>query len=229
MKKTVVIHQPDFLPHLAFLHRLLAVDLWIVLDHVQFSRGGWVNRDRIKTPQGAAWLTVGVAKAPLDTAIRDVALADDGWRRKNLDLLRQNYRDAPCFREVFPSLEALYAEDCGSLLEFNLKSIDLLLAAFGLRVPRVLSSELGGTGTKNELLVALLRRAGATRYLSGPGARAYYRPEPFRDAGIEVLWQSFEHPSYPQLHGQFISYLSSIDLLLNCGPARAREILRSCA
>jgi hypothetical protein len=68
----------------------------------------------------------------------------------------------------------------------------------------------------------------ADRYLSGVGARAYFEPEPFAAAGIEVLWQNFKHPIYPQLYGEFIPGLSSIDLLFNCGIAKSREVLRSC-
>jgi hypothetical protein len=67
---------------------------------------------------------------------------------------------------------------------------------------------------------------GATRYLSGTGARDYMAPDLFRDAGIEVLWQDFTHPVYPQLFGEFVPYLSALDALFNCGVQGARELLR---
>lgn len=63
MKKTVVIHQPDFLSYLGFFHRLLHADLYIVLDDVQFVKGtsqSWMNRDKIKTSNGKQWITVNV-------------------------------------------------------------------------------------------------------------------------------------------------------------------------
>ena len=71
------------------------------------------------------------------------------------------------------------------------------------------------------------RGYGATHYLSGIGAKDYYDNKPFEEANIKVLWQDFKHPVYPQLHGEFIPYLSSIDLLFNCGIKKSREILRS--
>jgi hypothetical protein len=78
------------------------------------------------------------------------------------------------------------------------------------------------------MLVDLLRKCGATHYLSGLGARAYFDGQPFADAGVEVLWQEFSHPVYPQLYGGFVPELSAVDLLFNCGAARSRNILRSC-
>ena len=103
----------------------------------------------------------------------------------------------------------------------------MLSELFDIAVPRVFASELQCTGTSNKLLVNILRKVGATHYLSGPGARAYFDPAPFVEAGIKVVWQDFEHPVYPQLHGEFIPYLSSIDMLFNCGVSQSRELLRS--
>ncbi|MGI9546559.1 MAG: WbqC family protein, partial [Flavobacteriaceae bacterium] len=39
----------------------------------------------------------------------------------------------------------------------------------------------------------------------------------FACQGIAVQWQAFQHPVYPQQHGEFLSHLSALDLLLNCG------------
>lgn len=230
MSKTVVIHQPDFLPYLGFFHRFLAADLYIALDHVQFvhSNRGWTHRDKIKTPRGAQWLTLSVRKAPFGAPINSIEFADGDWAQGNLNLLRENYRSAPHFSEIFPAIEDLYSHRGSSMAEFTLASIGMLSRFFNVALPQVKSSELEPVGAKNDLLVDLLRKVGATHYLSGTGAKAYFDPAPFAAAGIEVVWQDFKHPVYPQLHGEFVPFLSSVDVLFNCGAARAREILRSC-
>ncbi len=98
---------------------------------------------------------------------------------------------------------------------------------FDIQIEMIAATSLSPQGKSNELLVDILRKIGADRYLSGVGARDYFRPEPFAAAGIEVTWQDFRHPVYSQLHGEFVPYLSSIDLLLNCGIDQSREILRA--
>jgi WbqC-like protein len=229
--KTVVIHQPDFLPHLGFFHRFLNADLYVVLDHVQFEQHGsrgWTHRDKIKTPQGARWLSVSVRKAPLSTPINAVELSDIDWRGQNLDLIRENYRAAAYFDEIFPEMERLYALPCTKLVEFTMASIDMLGRLLDVTIACITSSSLEPIGRKNELLVDILRKVGASRYLSGVGARKYFDSAPFERAGIEVIWQAFNPPVYPQLHGAFVPSLSGIDVLFNCGIEGSRKILRNC-
>jgi hypothetical protein len=229
-KKTVVIHQPDFVPYLGFFHRFLHADFYIALDHVQYVNGSsraWTHRDKIKTAQGEKWLTVSVKKAPRDTAINQIELSTDiDWRQGNLHLLEQNYRKAPCYNELMPELERLYAQPFRLLRDFNMASIEMLMDMLDVRIPWVWSSSLDPVGAKNELLVDLLKKVSATQYLSGVGARDYFEPEPFAQAGIEVVWQDFTHPVYAQQFGDFVPYLSALDVLFNHGVTASREILR---
>jgi len=230
MSRTVVIHQPDFLPWLGYFHRLLKADLFIALDHVQFVTGtsrSWTHRDMIKTPQGAKWLSLRVQKAPFGTPIRDILLAPGtDWRQDSLNLVRENYRKCPFFDEVFPKLEQLYARPDQTMAEMNLASLDLLEDLLDVKTPRLISSQMSPQGTSTVMLVDLLKKAGATRYISGLGARAYLNENLLREAGIELVWQGFEAPVYPQLHGAFVPMLSSIDALLNCGTDGTRKLLR---
>lgn len=230
-EKTVMIHQPDFIPYLGFFHRLMLSDIYIVLDNVQFTRGGsncWTNRDKIKTPQGARWITIPCKKAPVETDINQIEINDAlDWRLRNLNQIRDNYSGAPGFREVFPYIEDLYGRKDALLSDFTFASIQMLIELFAIDIEILFSSDLKPCGKSNLRVIDLVQKTGARKYLSGVGARDYFEPEPYRNAGIEVIWQDFRHPAYPQLHGDFIPYLSSIDLLLNCGIEASRKILRS--
>lgn len=64
-EKTIVIHQPDFMPYLGFFDRLLHADTYVVLETAQYVNGtskSWMNRDKIKTEKGEQWITVCVKK-----------------------------------------------------------------------------------------------------------------------------------------------------------------------
>ncbi len=231
MSKTVVIHQPDFLPYLGFFHRFLLANEWIILDHVQFLRNSksWHHRDKIKCAQGEKWLTIAIQKCHQMTPINEVLLSDTQWRADHLNLITANYRNAPFYMEIMPHIYRLYECRGERLVDFNLASIDMIKQLFDVSIPAVPASSLHPEGKANELLVDLLKKVEADTYLSGAGARAYYDPLPFDNAGINVMWQDFTHPVYPQLHGDFIPYLSSIDLLFNCGISESRHILRRCS
>ncbi len=229
--KTVVIHQPDFLPYLGFFHRLLHADVFVILDTVQFVSGGnqsWHNRDLIKTRHGNKWITVSVKKPSFGTIINEVLLSDTtDWRAKNLNLIIENYNKSIFFNAIFPYIESLYSYNCRKLVDFTYKSIEILMELFDLQIEVMWTSKLKPRGKSNNLVVDILQKVNATHYLSGLGAKCYYDPAPYESAGIHVVWQNFKHPVYPQCHGEFIACLSSIDLLFNCGIKRSREILYS--
>lgn len=232
MNKTVVIHQPDFLPYLGFFHRFLHANFWVILDDAQFvqhSSRSWHNRDKIKTPQGEKWITLSVQKCRIGTPIKEVRLSQEvKWREDHINLIKTNYKNAGYFNEIFPYLEELYLFEYDKMIDFNLKSIEMLMKLFDIEIPCIKSSTLEASGKKGDLLIDILKKVSGTTYLSGVGARAYTDEKLFKNAGIRLIWQDFKHPTYPQLHGDFIPYLSSIDLLLNCGIKKSGEILRGC-
>ena len=47
--------------------------------------------------------------------------------------------------------------------------------------------------------------------------------------GIEVLFQDFQPPAYPQTaaRGKFVPYLSILDALFNIGPEATRELIET--
>lgn len=227
--KVVVIHQPDFIPYLGFFDRLLKADIYVVFDNVQYVRSsrGWTSRDKIKTRNGEKWISVSTQKAPRDTAINQILLSEDErWRKDNLNLIMENYKKSSYYDEIMPYIEQLYQFRAERMMDFNLESIKLLMRLFNIEIEIVMASDLNPEGKSNELIIDIMKRLGCRKYLSGVGARDYYKAELYEDAGIEVIWQDFKHPIYPQQFGEFIPYLSSIDLLFNCGIEKSRKILR---
>lgn len=143
-----------------------------------------------------------------------------------MNLIRENYRKAEYYDEIEPYINDLYSFQCEKMVDFNMESIRMLMKLFDIRIETVMAGSLQAVGKSNELIVNIVKELGYRRYLSGVGARDYYAPEPYEQAGIEVIWQEFAHPVYPQQFGEFIPYLSSIDLLFNCGIEKSRRILR---
>ena len=51
------------------------------------------------------------------------------------------------------------------------------------------------------------------------------REKIFADNNIKVIFENFQHPTYTQVHGDFISNMSIIDLFFNEGD-NSRKILQ---
>jgi hypothetical protein len=140
--------------------------------------------------------------------------------------VRLAYARAAYVDEYGARLAELVASPWTTLTPLAIATATFLAEAFGVRTPTRLASELGPTRDDPTLrLVDLTRAVGGDTYLAGRDTAAYARLEAFREAGITVRRQAYTHPVYAQLHGEFVPFLSALDLLLMCGPA-GLEILR---
>jgi hypothetical protein len=216
---TVVVLQPGYLPWLGFFDQLNRADVFVYYDDVQYDKHGWRNRNRIKTQDGPQWLTVPVRHGDAGF-LRIVDVEIDGrtpWARKHVASVRQAYARAPFLKRYMPALEELLERKWERLVDLDLACAALIAGWFGLdrRIER--SSALGIDGSRSERLVNVCRRFGASRYVSGDAAKGYLDVAAFEAHGITVEWQGYPHPTYPQLHGPFVPYLSALDLVLNCG------------
>jgi hypothetical protein len=222
----IAIHQPQFMPWLGYFDKMDQVDAFVLLDNVQYKKNEFQNRNRIKTPQGPQWLTVPVSyKFP--ALINEVTVrAGDPWRRKHQQTLVANYAKAPYWAEFSDSLRDLYAVESTSLAEVNRASVAWLQKELGIDTPLVAASEMDLSEEPTQRLLDICSEFGASTYLAGVDGRKYMELDRFEAAGIEVVFQGFEHPNYSQLHGEFTSHLSALDLLFNCGP-ESGKIVRS--
>jgi hypothetical protein len=206
----ITIHQPEHLPWLGLLAKLSAAELWVVLDSVPYRKNYFQNRNRVVVGGEPTWLTVPV-QAPFGTLIRDVRVADaPHWQRKYLGRLVQALPAAHHDGRLEPLCAMVGAAVGRPLADLNLDIANWLLGEYGRKVPQVLSSDLGTTGHKSELIRNLCLATGADEYLAGPSGRDYLDLEDFAAHGIAVRFFDFAHPTYDQ-DGDFVSHLSAVD------------------
>ena len=222
----VAIHQPEHLPWLGFIDKTRQADTVVLLDHVQFKKNYFENRNKIRTPTGWSWLTVPVfIKGKSGQGIDEVRIKEESrWREVYLRTLEQNYRKAPYWKEYAPYFESLLARPWEKLVDLNLEIIRFAWNCFGVAPRVVRSSGMTVSGAATGLLVEICRAMEATEYLSGPSGRDYLDESLFADAGIRVRYHKFCHPEYRQAFAPFVPGLSSLDLLLNAGPG-GRDVL----
>jgi hypothetical protein len=217
------------LPFTGFFYKAHLSDVFVILDSVQFPRGTtWISRNRFKNDQGTLWLTVPVWKKGLGLQrIHEVRICHEfRWVSKHLASLKTAYAKAPYFADHIPFIENTYSARFEKLIEFNQTIINYLLRQLKITTEIKLLSDLGIQSAGNQMLVDICQALGASTYLAQQAAAKYLDPARFDRAGIKLRF--FKPPvlAYPQLWGAFISNLSTLDLLFNCGP-RSHAILTS--
>jgi hypothetical protein len=218
--KTIGILQPGYLPWLGFFEQLYRCHIFVLYDDVQFEKGSWRNRNRIKTPNGSQWLTVPVlSKGKGFPLIKDIMINSSVlWQKKHIKAITQNYTKAPFFNLYADVLFEILNRPWKYLIDLDVELIFWIVKELQISTPIVLSSELGVSGSSVNRLIGIVHALGGNHFYEGSAGRKYIDEGLFEAEGISVSFQDYHHPKYPQLNGSFISHLSIVDLLFNCGP-----------
>ncbi len=218
----VVILQPSYIPWRGYFDQIRRADLFIFYDDVQYDKHGWRNRNQIKTTQGKQWLTIPVHSAGVTQGIPIKNVKIDWskpWSKNHLKALTISYNKAPYFKDYLPLLELFYSRRDDFIADFTIETTITLTRKLGNQHTRFMrSSELSGIdGQKTDRLVQILKRVGATHYISGPSAQDYVEDEKFAAANITLEYMQYDYPEYPQLYPPYDPYVTILDLLFMVG------------
>ena len=216
---TVVILQPGYLPWLGFFDQMYKSDRFVILDDVQYDKHSWRNRNRIKTDRGIQWLTVPVLISGKNQPIIKGVLIDNkmNWRKKHLKGIEQNYKKSQFFKDYFYIFEETFSKEWKYLIDLDMEFIYRLNAVLGLNRKIIFASDLNIKTDKTERLITICQMLNASKYLTGDAAKEYIDAGEFIKHNIQLEFHNYSHPTYKQLYGEFIPYLSIIDLIFNHG------------
>jgi hypothetical protein len=226
----VGVIQSCYIPWRGYFDFIRSVDLFVVYDDVQYSKGSWRNRNQVKTADGLRWLTVPVTVS-LGQRIDEVRIAQHAraWTEEHGRLLRVSLEAAPYFQDAWQLWSEAVAHRDELLSALNVRLLRSVCGYLGIITPLVMSGEYQLEGASTTRLISLLRAVGATSYLSGPSAADYLDLQQFAAHGIAVQYKSYDYRPYPQLHGEFVGAVTILDLIANCGRAAADQLVASSA
>lgn len=229
------VMQPTFIPWIGYFDLIDQVKKFVFLDDVQVEKSSWQVRNRIKTPQGELYLTISRKKNKGQelSLIKDTKIDDaTNWREKHIKTIEIAYKKADFFDEVFPFIKPLIINEIADLSSFNINIIKSICNRLGIKKEFMLSSELPDiSGIKDKRVVEICKAIGCRTYLSPPGAAEYINKNnpggEFVKQNIALFYHNYKPAAYKQLYGEFLPYMSIIDLLFNEGFNRSLGIVRS--
>ncbi|MGA3206904.1 MAG: WbqC family protein [Syntrophales bacterium] len=222
----VSVHQPQYLPWLGYFDKIDKADVFVLLDNVQFKKNEVQNRNKIKTAAGGQWLTVPVMYH-FPQLINEVEINNrERWQNKQQQALISNYKKAPHWNALEPFFTDLFQSQWQTISQLNIYVVKKLVEILGIKTPLHIASEMGKfPEDPDERLIAITKYFGTDTYLAGSGGRNYMDMDRYDRNSIKVLFQDYRHPVYEQLFGDFLPYMSVIDLIFNHGDESLR-ILR---
>ena len=193
-------------------------ECFVYLDDVEYSKNSLINRNSIKSKDGALLLTVPVRyKDSSHLRIMDIQIADPEAPQRHWKSLMMCYARAPYWSEVAQILEPLFTQKYQKLIDLNLALLQAVAAYLEIQSTQYLSSQLEITSQSSERLAKIAQRLGATTYISGEGARAYNDQAVFDAHAVKLEYLGFKESIRPQMWGDFMPRLSALDALFNMG------------
>src|SRR5262245_43788975 len=184
----VAIIQSCYVPWKGFFDLVGQCDRYVIFDRAQFVKRHWHNRNRIKTARGTEWLTIPVVtKGRFEQPIDEVEIAGP-WADSHWRAIELAYRRAPFFAQYGARVRGWYERAARErrLTDVNLVFLQEITGLLGIGTEIVRDVDYPAGGRKTERLLGIAQAAGATEYVSGPSARAYFDDALFADAGVAV-------------------------------------------
>ncbi len=221
----IAIHQPNYLPWIGFIDKLDQVDKFVILDRAIHTKSGYINRTKIKSPQGNLMLTVPLKNK--EVPINELRIANDiNWQKSHWKAIVANYKKSKYWNAYKEGFEQLYISRWETIAQLNIAIIKHVMTQLAITTELLIESDFQlDFGTSNERNVHIVSHLGGDQYLSGMGGRVYNDETIFRQNNIELIYQHFQHPEYTQRWGIFQPNLSILDMLFNCG-SETMEIIR---
>jgi hypothetical protein len=208
--------QTYFLPYIGYWQLLGAVDQFVVYDNIQYTKKGWINRNRFLQNGKDVLFTVPLQKDSdyLDVVKRSVAESYD--RQKLLNQLEASYRKAPFFAEAFPVISSIVKVGDRNLFDYIYQSIRGITGFLDIKTPLIVSSSIGIDHSLRgeDKVLAICRAMGATHYINASGGQELYSKAAFAAQGVQLEFIKTKPICYRQYGDEFVANLSIIDVMM---------------
>ena len=221
--------QPYFFPYIGYFQLLNAVDEFVIYDNIEYTKKGWINRNRFLSNGTPEYFTINLQNDSDYLHIRERKISPDFDKNKIkiLNKLKNAYRKAPYFHEIIGTVESVLFQEETNLFKYLLKSIKYLTNFLRIKTNIIPSSELNvDHNLKNiDKVISICRECKANEYINLPGGIQLYDKNKFIDLGILLKFIQPKEIRYKQFESDFIDKLSIIDVLMFNGREKTIDFL----
>jgi len=196
---------------------MCAADRFLIYDRIQYTKKGWINRNRICRDGREELISLPLKKNSdyLDIAQRQLA---DTWPRDSVKLknkVKASYSAAPFFDEAFDLFCRIVDFPDVNLHRFIVNSINEVCAHLALPVDIVDGPDSDDPDLKGvERVINLCQAYDADQYLNPVGGLDLYSDRDFSAAGVGLQFLEMNDLLYEQNHDGFIPSLSILDVMM---------------
>lgn len=214
--KSLGIMQPYFLPYIGYFQLIDSVDEFVIYDNIQYTKRGWINRNRILQNGKDSYITLPLKKDSDFLDVRERYLADNFDKKKMLRQIETAYHKAPHYTEVRDMLQDIVLFENNNLFEYIYHSVQKVCEYLEIRTPIVISSKLNYDNTlkAQEKVLAICKTQNANQYINAIGGRELYHKVDFEKENLDLRFIKTDLCQYQQFANEFVPALSIVDVLV---------------
>jgi hypothetical protein len=208
-----------------------AVDEFVVYDNIEFTKKGWINRNRILINGKDYFISLPLKKDSDYLDVRDRYLADS-WkseRMKMLNRIKESYRKAPQFDSVYPVIEKCILFEDANLFNFILNSLIQVKEYLEIKTSFTVSSTISIDHAlkADKKVLAICKERNSETYVNPIGGIQLYKKDEFKNQGIDLHCLKTNNFEYKQFNDEFVACLSIIDVMMFNTKEKIKEYLNS--
>ena len=228
---TIAVMQPYFLPYIGYFQLIKTVDKFVVYDNIEFTKKGWINRNRILVNGKDEYFTLPLKKDSDYLHIDKRRLADlvEVEKNKILRKITACYKKAPFFEIVFPLVEKLFNEKEDNLFKFIYNSLLVVCRYLGISTEFIVSSSLpiDHQLKAQDKVISICKALNATHYINPIGGVELYSNKAFEENDIKLSFIKSGQLNYQQFQDEFIPWLSILDVMMFNSKEKIEQYLQS--
>lgn len=225
----LAIMQPYFLPYIGYFQLISAVDVFVVYDNIQYTKKGWINRNRMLMNGQATTFSLPLKKGSDYFDVCEREIADSFNRDKLLNQIGAAYTKAPFFDLVFPLVRDVISHNDNNLFGFIYHALCKTLAYLNIQTELRISSQVSidHTLTGKDKVLAICAALGANIYINAIGGQALYSKEQFQAHNLDLRFIRSNEVRYDQFGSAFVPWLSILDVLMFNSVAQTKGLINT--
>lgn len=231
MDKKLAIMQPYIFPYIGYFQLINSVDEFVIYDNIQYTKKGWINRNRILVNNTDQLITLPLKKASDYLNVVDRELSES-WiidKKKILNTIKTSYSKAPYFLESYELIQDCLNYTEVNLFEFILNSLIKINKFLNIETKIIVSStiDIDHSLKSKDKVIALCKERKANTYINAIGGVELYDKNEFKQHDINLNFIKSNPVQYKQFSDQFIPWLSIIDIMMFNSKEKINEYLNS--
>lgn len=218
MTNKLAIMQPYFFPYIGYFQLINSVDEFIIYDNIQYTKKGWINRNKMLFDNKEYIFTLPIKKDSYMLNINERFISEN-WkidREKLLRKIKLSYSKSPFFDEIIQLIEEIFFYEDNNLFNFLYNSLIKICDYINIDTKFIISSnvDINHNLKGKDKVISMCKQLNCSKYINAIGGESLYSKIEFEKQGINLQFIKNNINPYKQNNDVFFGGLSIIDVLM---------------